>query len=125
MDANLYNGMTLAYIGDVVYELYVRKYALSLGLTKVNNLHKKVIEFTSGEAQAKIMKELLDSNSLSDEEISIYKRGRNSHVNSNIKNIDLAVYLDATGFEALIGYLYLNENIARLEEIINLVFKAI
>ena len=53
MDANLYNGMTLAYIGDVVYELYVRKYALSLGLTKVNNLHKKVIEFTSGEAQAK------------------------------------------------------------------------
>ena len=120
MDANLYNGLTLAYIGDAIYEVYVRKYALSLGLTKVNNLHKKVIEFTKGEAQAKAIKELIASGVLTEEEIAIYKRGRNSHINSNRKNIDLANYLDATGFEALIGYLYLSEKIERLEELINL-----
>ena len=125
MDANLYNGLTLAYIGDAIYEVYVRKYALSLGLTKVNNLHKKVIEFTKGEAQAKAIKELIASGVLTEEEIAIYKRGRNSHINSNRKNIDLANYLDGTGFEALIGYLYLKDNITRLEEIIDIVFNSI
>ena len=121
MDAKLYNGLSLAYLGDVVYEIYIRKHALSLGLTKVNSLHKKVVEFTSGEAQAKIIRKLIEMNELSDEEIAIYNRGRNSHVNSNRKNIDLADYLDATGFEALIGYLYLNDNIDRLERIIEIV----
>ncbi len=125
MDANLYNGLTLAYIGDAIYEVYVRKYALSLGLTKVNNLHKKVIEFTKGEAQAKVIRELIASGALTDEEIAIYKRGRNSHINSNRKNIDLVNYLDGTGFEALIGYLYLTDNITRLEEIIDIVFNSI
>lgn len=125
MDANLYNGLTLAYIGDAIYEVYVRKYALSLGLTKVNNLHKKVIEFTKGEAQAKVIRELIASGALTDEEIAIYKRGRNSHINSSRKNIDLANYLDGTGFEALIGYLYLTDNITRLEEIIDIVFNSI
>ncbi len=121
MDANLYNGLSLAYIGDAVFEIYVRKHVLSLGVTKVNNLHKRVVEYTSGEAQAKTIKSFLNDNVLTEEEISIYKRGRNSHVNSNRKNIDLANYLDATGFEALIGYLYLSEQIDRLEELINLI----
>ena len=121
MDANLYNGLSLAYIGDAVFEIYVRKHVLSLGVTKVNNLHKRVIEYTSGEAQAKTIKSFLSDNVLTEEEISIYKRGRNSHVNSNRKNIDLANYLDATGFEALIGYLYLSGKIDRLEELINLI----
>ena len=121
MDANLYNGLSLAYIGDAVFEIYVRKHALSSGITKVNNLHKKVIEFTSGSSQAKFIKDLINNNVLTDEEIAIYKRGRNSHVNSNRKNIDLANYLDATGFEALIGYLYLKGNVERLEELINLI----
>lgn len=121
MDANLYNGLSLAYIGDAVFEIYVRKHVLSLGVTKVNNLHKKVVEYTSGEAQAKIIKDFINNNVLTEEEISIYKRGRNSHVNSNRKNIDLANYLDATGFEALIGYLYLKGNVERLEELINLI----
>ena len=120
MDANLYNGLSLAYIGDAVFEIYVRKHVLSMGITKVNNLHKRVVEYTSGEAQAKTIKAFLNDNVLTEEEISIYKRGRNSHVNSNRKNIDLANYLDATGFEALIGYLYLSEKTDRLEELINL-----
>ena len=81
---------------------------------------KQAIKYTSGEAQAKIIKNFISNNVLTEQEISIYKRGRNSHVNSNRKNIDLANYLDATGFEALIGYLYLSGKIDRLEEIINL-----
>ena len=120
MDANLYNGLSLAYIGDAVFEIYVRKHALAMGVTKVNNLHKRVVEYTCGEAQAKTIREFINNNVLTEEEIAIYKRGRNSHVNSNRKNIDLANYLDATGFEALIGYLYLSEKTERLEELINL-----
>lgn len=124
MEANLYNGMSLAYIGDAVYEIYIRKYALSLGLTKVNNLHKKVIEYTSGEAQAKIVRNFINEGIFTETELAIYKRGRNSHVNSNRKNINLADYLDATGFEAVIGYLYLGNEIDRLEELIELILKS-
>ena len=121
MQANMYNGLCLAYIGDSIYEIYNRKHILSLGYTKVKDLHKKVTEFTCGEAQALAMYYLLNENLLSDEEISYYKRGRNSHVNSNRKNIDIKTYLDATGFEALIGFLYLDNQIDRLEEIIDIV----
>ena len=120
MQASMYNGLCLAYIGDSIYEIYIRKYILSLGITKVKDLHKRVTEFTCGEAQANAMYYLLNENILSESEISYYKRGRNSHVNSNRKNIDIKTYLDATGFEALIGYLYLSGNIERLEELINL-----
>ena len=117
----MYNGLCLAYIGDSIYEIYIRKYILSLGITKVKDLHKRVTEFTCGEAQANAMYYLLNENILSESEISYYKRGRNSHVNSNRKNIDIKTYLDATGFEALIGYLYLDNQIERLEEIVNIV----
>lgn len=118
MQANMYNGMSLAYIGDAVYEVYVRKHALTKGLTKVNDLHKFVIEFTSSEAQANSVYKLLNDNVLTDDEILIYKRGRNSHVHSVRKNVDIKTYLDATGFEAIIGYLYLIGNIKRLEDLI-------
>ena len=121
MQASMYNGLCLAYIGDSIYEIYIRKYILSLGITKVKDLHKRVTEFTCGEAQANAMYYLLNENILSESEISYYKRGRNSHVNSNRKNIDIKTYLDATGFEALIGYLYLDNQIERLEEIVNIV----
>ena len=118
MQANMYNGMSLAYIGDAVYEVYIRKYALAQGLTKVNDLHKFVIEFTSSESQAKSIYKLLNDDVLTDDEILIYKRGRNSHVHSVRKNVDIKTYLDATGFEAIIGYLYLVGNIKRLEDLI-------
>lgn len=120
MDCHLYNGLCLAYIGDAIYELYARKYALSLGLTKVKELHKKVTSYTSATAQAQSIHALLEQEILTEEEISIFKRGRNSHIHSKRKNVDLADYLDATGFEALVGYLYLSENKKRLEELIEL-----
>ena len=123
MDVRTLNGLTLAYIGDAVYETYVRKHMVNLGYTKVNSLHKHVIKYTSGGAQAQIIHQLINDNILTEEEISVYKRGRNSSVNTSRKNISLAEYLDATGFEALIGFLYLSENITRLEEIISIIFK--
>ena len=124
MDAKTLNGLSLAYIGDAVFETYVRKHMINQGYTKVNALHKHVIKYTSGGAQAQLIHKLINDGILSEEEISIYKRGRNSSVNTSRKNISLAEYLDATGFEALIGFLYLSENIARLEEIISIIFKS-
>lgn len=118
IDVNLLNGMSLAYIGDAIYEIYIRKYAISLGYTNVGKLHKFVCKFTSGVSQSESMSLLLLNNFLTDDEINIYKRGRNSHNHSVRKNIDIKTYLEATGFEALLGYLYLMNNISRLEEII-------
>lgn len=120
MKAQLYNGLTLAYIGDSIFELKVREYVLSLGFTKVDDLHKKVVSYTKGEQQAVAMRYLLEHNVLTEEEISYYKRGRNSHVNLSRKNIKRNVYLEATGFEALIGYLYLSEQLDRLEELVQI-----
>lgn len=120
MTANSYNGLSLAYIGDAIYEIYIRKYVLSLGYTKVNDLHKHVIKYTSGEGQAYCIHKFLEQNILDEEEFNIFKRGRNSHVNSSRKNLELKDYLDATGFEALMGYLYLDNKIQRLEYLIDL-----
>ncbi len=123
MDANLYNGLSLAYIGDAIYELYVRKYALSLGLSKVNDLHKKVTCYTNAVAQANTIHYYLEQNILTEAELSIFKRGRNSHIHTKRKNVDLTSYLDATGFEALLGYLFLKQDIKRLEELIDISLK--
>lgn len=120
MDANLYNGLCLAYIGDAIYEIYVRSYVLSLGLTKVNELHKKVTGYTNAVAQASSIRLFIQNNVLSEEELDIFKRGRNSHVHTIRKHVDIATYLDATGFEALLGYLYLKKNTDRLEELIQI-----
>jgi len=123
MDYKQLNGLTLAYMGDAVYEIYIRSYVISLGYSKVNDLHKRVIKFTSGNAQASLMHYLLEIEFLTEEEINIFKRGRNSHVHTARKNMNIQDYLDATGFEAVIGYLYLQENIERIKEIVDLAVK--
>ncbi len=120
MDANLCNGLSLAYIGDAIYEVYVRKYVMSLGYGKVNDLHKKAIIYTNAKAQASVIHYFLENNILTETEMKIFKRGRNSSINTKRKNVDLIDYLDATGFEALIGYIYLTSDINRLEELINI-----
>lgn len=121
MEANQYNGMTLAYIGDAIYELYIRKYVLDLGKTKVKEIHKLVTNFVNANTQAKYMAWLLEKDILTSEEKSIYLRGRNAKVSSNRKNVDLANYHEATGFEALFGYLHLLGNNARIELILKLI----
>ncbi len=119
MDALQYNGLTLAYIGDAVYELRIRNYLLSKNLTKVNELHKKAIMYTQGKSQSYAMHYFLDNNLLSEEEIAMFKRGRNSSVAKIRKNISRADYLEGTGFESLIGYLYLSNKVDRMNEIID------
>lgn len=120
MDPKQLNGLTLAYMGDAVYEIYIREYVISLGYTKVNDLHKRVIKFTSGNAQAAIVHYLLENNLLDEEEVNIFKRGRNSHVHTQRKNMNIQDYMDATGFESVIGYLYLIGNVDRVKEIVKI-----
>lgn len=118
-DAKLLNGLALAYIGDAVYELSVRKYLLEMGQTKPNQLHQYATQYVSAKAQAKIMRHYQENELLTEEEISYYKRGRNSKINTRAKNTDIQTYLQSTGFEALMGYLYLTKQETRLEELIN------
>ncbi|MBP5446258.1 MAG: Mini-ribonuclease 3 [Acholeplasmatales bacterium] len=119
MNATLMNGLSLAYIGDAYFEIIVRQYLLEKGITKVNELHKEAIKFTSGEAQAKFIDLFLQNNILSELEIEIYKKGRNS-ATSHRKNLSSAEYQKATGFEAIIGYLYESNNIERINELFTL-----
>lgn len=114
-----HSGNTLAYIGDSIYELIIREYLIESGLTKVDVLHKKAILYTSATGQSNafdIVEEMLN-----EEEMSIFKRGRNSDSTRKPRNTSLAVYKKATGFEALIGYLYLSKNQKRLDEIIKVI----
>lgn len=110
------NGLTLAYIGDGYYELKIRKHLIDLKLTDVNDLHKQAIKYTSGQAQSNIMDYLMTLQFLSEEEIDTYKRGRNASSKGR-RSLDAKTYGQATGFEAMIGSLYLH-NIERADEVI-------
>lgn len=105
-----------AYMGDAVYEKYIREYVIRQGLCKNGLLHKKSIKYVSAKGQAHILKEIEEF--LSDEEKDIVRRGRNSNPHSTAKNADIMEYKYATGFEALIGWLYLTEKHDRLEELL-------
>lgn len=117
-DAKLLNGLALAYIGDGVYELAIREYVLEAGQTRPNQLHHFTTQYVSAKAQARIVDDLLTREFLTEEEESYYKRGRNSKINTRAKNTDIQTYLKSTGFEALIGYLYLTKQEERLSEMI-------
>jgi ribonuclease-3 family protein len=118
------NGLALAYIGDGYYELAIRTYLLTKRLTKVNDLHHQAIRFTSAKGQAFVMSELL-KDQLTDDEITYFKRGRNEKTNRKPKNTDLATYHLATGFESLLGSLYLLNETNRLDEIIRMAIQII
>lgn len=119
-DAKLLNGLALAYMGDAVYELTIREYLLSVGQTKPNQLHHMATEYVSAKAQATIMAAMLSEEGfISEEEEGYYKRGRNSKINTKAKNTDIHTYLQSTGFEALMGYLYLTKQTERLNELID------
>ena len=116
------NSLVLAYLGDSVFELYIREYIISIRDYKVNDLQKVVTGIVSAKGQSKILNSLMDNNILTEEELSVVMNGRNHKTNSHHKNTDIITYKYATGFEALIGYLYLN-NKTRLDEIMNLIIK--
>lgn len=111
------NVLALAYLGDSVYEIFIRKYLLEKGIEKVDTLQKESIKYVSANSQSKFLKEMIDNNFFSEEELDIIYRARNHKCNHKPKNTDIITYKYATGIEALIGYLYLNNNINRINEI--------
>ena len=114
--------LVLAYLGDTVYESYIREHLIRQNINrKVHNLHKLAIQYSKAKAQATIIHELEDE--LTEEEMKIFKRGRNQKSHTAPKNADIIDYKYATGFEALIGYLYLSEDKERLEYIVKKVSK--
>ena len=111
------NVLVLAYIGDCVYENYVRHYLVNRKIGNVNDLQTESINYVSARAQAKFLEEMLDNNFFTEEEISVIKRARNYKSNSHPKNTDIVTYKHATGLEALIGYLDLLGRKDRIDEI--------
>ena len=122
MDAKEINVITLAYLGDAIYEVYVREYLIKKGIAKVEDLQKRAVNYVSAKGQSKILNWLIHENILSDEEMDVTKRGRNYKRATHPKNTDIITYKMATGFEALIGYLYIIGNKKRIDEIMNLIF---
>lgn len=121
MNTNLINSLVLAYIGDAIYELEIRKRLVERKINKVNDLQSESIKYVSAKNQAKYI-ELID-NILTDEEKDVYKRARNTKVNSHPNKTDIITYKKATGLEALFGYLYLNNKLDRIKELIDYIME--
>lgn len=116
------NVLVLAYLGDAIYEVYIRKYLIEKNIVKVDNLQKEAVKYVSAKAQAKIINNLIEQNILNEEELEIFYRARNHKGTRHPKNTDIVTYKHSTGFEAIIGYLYL-ENKERLNKIINIILE--
>ena len=115
------NVLVLAYLGDTIYENYVRRYLISKGIGNVNDLQKEAISFVSANSQAKFLSSMMDCNFLSEEEMDVVKRARNYKTTSHPKSCDIITYKYATGLEALIGYLDLSNKKERIDEIMNFI----
>lgn len=111
-DLRSYSPLTMAYIGDGVYELIIRTILVKKGNCPVNRLHKKASSLVKAGAQSAIMEVIEEE--LTPEELSVYRRGRNAHSPTMAKHATMADYRRATGFEALMGYLYLKEDYTRM-----------
>lgn len=115
------NVLTLAYIGDAIYEVYIRKFLIDQGISKVNTLQKSAINYVSAKNQAKFVTILINDNFFNDIELEIIKRARN-HKSRIPKNTDIITYKYATSLEAVIGYLYLENKIDRINLIMEKIF---
>ena len=111
------NSLTLAYMGDAIYEVYIRKYLIDKGIVKVKELQSESIKYVSASSQAKYLKELIEKELLNEEEIKIVITARNHKNNHKPKNCDIITYKYATGLEALIGYLYFKNDKGRIDKI--------
>ena len=116
-DYRSFSALTLAYIGDCVFDLVIRSVVVLRSHKQVNDLHKKTTRFVKAETQAVIIQGLLDNDMLTEEEKAVYKRGRNTKSHTVAKNASVAAYRKATGFEALLGYLYITGQMERILEL--------
>jgi ribonuclease-3 family protein len=119
------NSLALAYMGDAVFEVYVREFLLHQGHVKPHLLHKEATKYVSAKAQSEIIHYFLDEELLTDEETAVVKRGRNAKSGSVPKNTDVQTYRYGTAFEALVGYLFLLKERERLEELILLAIELV
>ena len=118
-DANAYSPLALAYIGDDVFDLIIRTVVVERANRPAHELHIETVKYVKAQAQAKMIEALLEKEGfLTDEEVDIYKRGRNAKSYTSAKNASIHDYRKATGFEALMGYLYLSGRQERLIEIV-------
>jgi ribonuclease-3 family protein len=115
------NALVLAYLGDSIYEVYIRKYLVDKNIAHVKDLQKEAIQYVSAKCQAQFLKSMMDENYLSEDELDIVYRARNHRVSHHPSKTSIITYKNATGLEALIGYLYLENKINRIEEIMNFI----
>ena len=118
VDVRTYSPLTLAYIGDCVYDLIIKSLVIGNGNKQVNKMHKETSSLVQAATQSLMMRKLQDL--LTDEERAVYKRGRNAKSVSPAKNQSVTDYRRATGFEALMGYLYLKKEYKRMLELVKI-----
>jgi len=118
INANEYSPLNLAYIGDAVFEVFVRTMVIKNGNMPVNKLHKTAKSFVNAKSQAEMFEKIKDS--VNEEELAVLKRGRNAKSFTSAKNASIIDYRCATGLEALFGYLFIKGDIKRLKEIFDL-----
>ena len=111
-DVRAYSPLTLAYMGDAIYDLIIRSVIVERANRSANDLHKKAIRYVKAETQAKMIQALQEE--LTEDEEAVYKRGRNAKSYTTAKNATMSDYRKATGFEALMGFLYLTGQMDRL-----------
>ena len=121
LDINMMSPLIWAYIGDAVYELYVRTYLINTTNYKPHKLHVEAIKYVKAEAQAKYLEKIQDI--LTDEEQDVVRRARNTQNHHVPKNADITDYMYATAFEGLIGYLYLHGRHNRISEILHHIYR--
>ncbi len=119
MEIVMENPVTLAWMGDALYSVRVRKHILDKGVRKADLLQKQNAKFCSAAGQSTVLDQLVERGLLNEDEQEIVRRGRNAHVKSVAKNADLKTYLKATALEALFGYLYLYDHKDRMEELLD------
>ena len=112
------NALQYAYLGDTIYEFYIRKYLLSKNINKPGDLQKTSIKYVSATSQRRLLEKLMEENFLTEEELDIVRYGKSSNKTSS-KSCDIITYRYATGFECLIGKLYYDNKLNRIEEIMD------
>lgn len=119
MDIRCVNSLVLAYLGDAVYEEYIRMYLVEKKINKVNDLQRESINYVSAKRQAYFLDEMLDAAFFNEDEINVIRRARNAKSHPNPKGCSVIEYKKATALEALIGYLKLGGRKTRIDEVMN------
>lgn len=117
VDYQQLNGIALAYLGDAVYEPFIRQHMIELGYTKPTKLHHHATHYVSAKAQAALIARMQTENVLTATEVDVFKHGRNAKSHTSAKHTDVVTYRISTGFEAVFGYLQLTKQTARIAEL--------